>query len=57
MADTGCQSCLAGMKVITKLGLKQADLIHVTLKMHAANGNGINILGSAILRITATNDS
>ena len=55
MAYTGCQSCLAGMKVITKLGLKQADLIPVTLKMHAANGNGINILGADILRITETN--
>ena len=56
MADTGCQSCLAGMKIINELGLKEPELIPVTLKMHAANGNGIKILGAAILRISGIND-
>ena len=49
MADTGCQSCLAGIKVANKLNLKQSDLIPVTMKMRAANNKGINILGAAIL--------
>lgn len=30
MADTGCQSCLASMKVIHRLGLRDTDLIPVT---------------------------
>ena len=50
MADTGCQSCLAGIKVIHSLNLKRTDLIPVTMKMKAANNKGINILGAAILR-------
>ena len=52
MADTGCQSCLASIKIINRLGLKRDDLIPVTMKMHAANDNGITILGAAILRFS-----
>ena len=52
MADTGCQSCLTGIKVIYRLGLKDKDLIPVRMKMHAANNQGINILGAVILRIS-----
>ena len=44
MANTGCQSCLAGIKVIYR------HLIPVTLKMHAANNKGITILGAITLR-------
>lgn len=54
MADTGCQSCLVGIQVATRLGLTQDDLIPVTMKMHAANEKGINILGAAILRFSGT---
>ena len=50
MADTGCQSCLAGIGVLHKLGLQQHDLIPVTMKMRTAINNGINILGATILR-------
>ena len=49
MADTGCQSCLAGIKVLNRLGLSERHLIPVTMKMHAANNKGIRILGAAIL--------
>jgi len=52
MADTGCQSCLAGIKVLHKLGLTERNLIPVTLKMHAANNKGIKILGAAVLRLS-----
>ena len=55
MADTGCQSCLAGIKVINKLGLYEQNLIPVTMKMHAANNNGISILGAIILHFTGKN--
>ena len=54
MADTGCQSCLVGLQVINRLGLRHNDLIPVTMKMHAANERGINILGAAILRFSGT---
>ena len=50
MADTGCQSCLASMKVIERLGLRKHDLIPVTMQMHAANNDGIKILGAVIMR-------
>lgn len=57
MADTGCQSCLASMKVILRLGMKKSDIFPVTLKMHAANSKGINILGAAILRFSGKDSS
>ena len=40
------------MKVIQHLGLCEDDLIPVTMQMHAANNNGIKILGAIILRFT-----
>ena len=57
LADTGCQSCLVGMNIISKFGLKHDHLIPVTMKMHTANDNRINILGAIILRISGTNKS
>ena len=52
MADTGCQSCLGGMKLLLRLGMTADDLIPVSMKMHAANDKGIIILGAAILRFS-----
>lgn len=57
MADTGCQSCLASIKAIRRLGLRKRDLIPVTLKMHAANNKGITILGAVILRLSGKDKS
>lgn len=57
MADTGCQSCLTGIKIINKLGLKKKDLIPVTMKMHAANDKGITILGAVILQFSGKDQS
>lgn len=54
MADTGCQSCLTGIKIIHRLGIDRNDLIPVSMKMHAANNNGINILGAFIMRLSGT---
>ena len=53
MADTGCQSCLAGTGFLQCLGLSKGDLIPVTMKMHAANSEGIKILGAIIARFSA----
>lgn len=52
MADTGCQSCLAGLKVVNRLGMTERNLIPVTMKMHAANNRGIRMLGAAIIRFS-----
>jgi hypothetical protein len=49
MADTVCQSCLAGLKVIHRLGLRESDLIPVTMQMHTATYGGIRILGAIVL--------
>ncbi|CAB4041678.1 Hypothetical predicted protein, partial [Paramuricea clavata] len=57
MADTGCQSCLASMKIIERFGLQQKDLIPVTMRMVAANNKGINILGATILRFSGRSKS
>ena len=57
MADTGCQSCLASMQVIQRLGLSERDLIPVTMHMYAANNHGIKILGAVILRLSGPSRS
>ena len=51
MADTGCQSCLAGPSLLTALRLSPADLIPVNLRMRSASGTKLPILGAALLRI------
>ena len=56
MADTGCHSCLAVLKVMKKLGLSVRDLILVDIEMHAANNNNIHILGATILRLSGKNN-
>ena len=57
MADTGCQSCLAGLKVVHHLGLRESDLIPVTMRMHTANNDGIKILGALLLRMSSKDSS
>ena len=54
MADTGCQSCVAGIKIVHRLGLNERNLILVTLKMHAANYGNIKILGATVLCFSGT---
>jgi hypothetical protein len=53
IADTGCQSCLAGVQLINRLGLKKSDLIPVTMTMRAANNDNIHILGTTMLQLSA----
>lgn len=54
IADTGCQSCLAGSSLLAKLGLDQRHLIPVTMKMTAANSSPISIIGALTLRISGS---
>ena len=51
IADTGCQSCLAGMNMAHSLGLKQKDLIPAKMKMNTANKEAIGILGAFFVRL------
>ena len=57
LADTGCQSCLTGLKVVQRLGLREEQLIPVTMRMHGANNDGIRILGALLLRISCINST
>lgn len=51
MADTGCQSCLASINVIKRLGFTKKDIIPVRMRMNAANNGAMNLLGAVVLRI------
>ena len=51
IADTGCQSCLAGTDLMSKLHFDPNDFIPVNLTMKSASGNNLPILGAALLRI------
>ena len=57
MADTGCQSCLAGFRLIEQLGLSNKDLISVNMRMHSADNHDIPILGASILRLSGNDQS
>ena len=57
MADTGCQSCLASVKVICCLRLRESALISVTMQMRTVNNNGIKILCAVILRFSGKSPS
>lgn len=53
IADTGCQSCLAGVQIIRQLNLKPEDLLQAATNMHAADNRPIPIIGALPLLITA----
>ena len=57
MADTGCQSCLAGPDLLAKLGLRVHHLLPVKMQMTAANNHSITILGAIILRIAGNHST
>ena len=52
MADTGCQSCLAGLGLLRKMGLSQHNLLPVKMTMTAANSGAIDIVGALPLRVS-----
>ena len=52
LADTGCQSMLAGLNLLQALQLQQNQLIPVNMKMTAANSKGIEIIGALPLRVS-----
>ena len=56
LADTGCQSCLAGTNLLHKLNLKISNLIPVKTKMRSANNEGIRLLGAILLNISGSDE-
>ena len=54
IADTGCQSCLAGVNLLHTLGHTPSDLIPVTTKMRSATGEDIQLLGATILKLSGS---
>ena len=52
VADTGCQSCLAGTNLLFKLELNVRHLSKTRLQMTAANGNNLDIIGAIALRLS-----
>ena len=52
MADTGCQSYLAGFTLIEKLKLSSRDFIPVNMQMNSADNHDIPILGTTIFRLS-----
>ena len=52
ITDTGAQSSLMGLPIFLQLGLGLKSLIPVTRKMHAANNEGINVLGAILVRLS-----
>ena len=57
IADTGCQSCLAGSQVLQTLNISKSSLVPVKMQMTAANSNAINIIGALPLCFTGTSPS
>ena len=57
MADTGCQSCLTGTKLLSRLGLVRKHLTPVAMKMTATNNRRIDIADALALRISSTSPS
>ena len=57
MADTGCQSCLAGYGFARRLGLNNNTLLQTKLTMYAANKSPINVLGAIFVRFSGKDNS
>jgi len=57
MVDTGCQSCLVGLRLIEKTGMSRRDLIPVTMRMHSADNHNISILDAVIFRLCGRDQS
>ena len=57
ITDTGCMSCLAGMNILTILGLSSKDLIPVTAQMKSADNDAIQLLGAIFIELEGYDNS
>ena len=51
IADTACQSCLAGIHILKLLGLERRHLTPCTMKMQSVNGVPIRVEGALLVDI------
>ena len=51
LADTGCQAVVMDPNQLPRLGLSQNDLMDVEMRLTAANGGGMKILGALFVKI------
>ena len=52
VADSGAQTCLMGIQMLRKLGLRKEHLTKVSKRVLAANNEEIHILGAVFLRLS-----
>ena len=52
VADSGAQTCLMGLQMLNKLGLRKEHLTKVSKRVLAANNEEIHILGAVFLRLS-----
>ena len=57
IADTGCQSSLAGLNLLPKLGLTHHDLLRCNMSMKSASNKPITIHGALLLEISVLSHS
>ena len=57
LADTGCQAVCIGPTDLSKLGLSKCDLMEVEMRLSAANGSGLNIIGALFVNISGESNS
>ena len=54
VADTGCQSCLAGMNLLFLIGLEPRHLLQTSMKMNSVNRQTIVIEGALFLKMSSS---
>ncbi len=52
VADTGCQSCIAGPDIIGTLGLRKSDLMKTKNLMRAVNRSKVELLGLILVKFS-----
>ena len=52
VADSGAQTCLMGLPVLRRLGLRRSHLTRVTKRILAANSEEISVLGVVFLQLS-----
>ncbi|MEL6804226.1 MAG: hypothetical protein AAFO91_10635 [Bacteroidota bacterium] len=55
IADTGCQSSLAGINILSELNLKPHHLFKCRMRMRSVNGQAVTIAGAIFLTVKSTN--
>ena len=55
LPDTGAQMVVAGIGIVQKVGLREADLIKPALSIKAANSEEMKLLGAVFLTISGEN--